>query len=53
MNFFVEKIDWLQDTLTALKFTIPCVLDKPEVLAGITERPRLLPWEFDTLAKYS
>ena len=24
------------------------MLDKPGVLAGVTERPRLLPWGFDT-----
>ena len=24
------------------------MLDKPEVLAGVTERPRFLLWEFDT-----
>ena len=27
------------------------MLDRPEVLAGVTERPRFLPWEFDTLPK--
>ena len=25
------------------------MLDKPEVLAGVTERPSFLPWEFDTV----
>ena len=34
-------------TLTALSLTIPCVLDKPEVLARVTEQPRFPPWEFD------
>ena len=29
----------------------PWMLDKPEVLAGVTKRPRFLPWEFDTLTK--
>ena len=24
------------------------MLDKPEVLAGVTQQPRFLPWEFDT-----
>ena len=24
------------------------MLDKPEVLAEVTERPRFIPWEFDT-----
>ena len=42
-------LDWLQDTSKALSLTIPCVLDKPEVLAGVTEWPKLLLWEFDTL----
>ena len=27
------------------------MLDRPEVLAGVNERPRFLPWEFDTLPK--
>ena len=27
------------------------MLDKPEDLAEVTERPRFLPWEFDTTAK--
>ena len=31
----------------------PCMLDKPEVLAEVTERPRFLPWEFDTHFKHS
>ena len=26
------------------------MLDKPEVLAEVTEQPRFLSWEFDTLA---
>ena len=26
----------------------PGMLDKPEVLAAVTERPRFLPWEFET-----
>ena len=40
------------DTLTALSLTIPCVLDKPEVLAGVTEQePKFPPWEFDTNIK--
>ena len=30
---------------------IPCVLDKPEVLAEDTKQPRFLPWEFDTKLK--
>ena len=34
--------------ITALSLTIPCVLDKLEVLAGVTEQPWLLPLEFDT-----
>ena len=38
----------LNDTLTALSLTIPWVLDKPEVQAGVTEQPRFPPWEFDT-----
>ena len=25
----------------------PWMLDKPEVLAEVTEQPRFLPWEFD------
>ena len=29
------------------------MLDKPEVLAEVTERPRFLPWEFDTNFKHS
>ena len=29
----------------------PGVLDKPEVLARVTEQPRFLPWEFDTGGK--
>ena len=27
------------------------MLDKPEVLAEVTERHRFLPWEFDTIIK--
>ena len=26
------------------------MLDKPEVLAEVTKRPRFLPWQFDTIA---
>ena len=41
-----------KSTLTALSLTIPCVLDKSEVIAKPIEQPRFLPWEFDTDSKF-
>ena len=32
----------------ALSLTIPCVLDKLEVLEGVAEQPSFPPWEFYT-----
>ena len=40
-----------KSTLTALSLTIPCVLDKSEVIAKPIEQFRFLPWEFDTDSK--
>ena len=28
----------------------PWIIDKPEVLAEVTKRPRFLPWQFDTIS---
>ena len=48
----VSTSKYVYINVTALSLT-PCVLDKPEVLAGVTEQPRFPPWEFDTICKNS
>ena len=48
LHLIILHSDWLVKIPLPLSPKSPWMLDKPEVLAEVTEQPRFLPWEFDT-----